>query len=160
MASSFSTAPLIPRDARLWPLAAPGYWLAIPLVAIAYASVAAVSLALAIPPGYASAVWPPAGIALAACLAFGWPIWPGILLGAAIANLGVIGTPVPVALAIGAGNAAEAVLAAALIHRYVGVRHRFERPASVWKFAAISFAAALVAATNGVATLAMVGQLP
>lgn len=160
MASTFSSGSFSPKDARLWPLAAPMYWAAIPLVAFAYASVAAISLALAIPPGYASAVWPPAGIALAACLAFGGPIWPGILLGAAIANLGVIGTPVPVALAIGAGNAAEAALAGMLIHRFVGIRHRFDRPAAVWKFAAIAFGSALVAATNGVATLALAGQLP
>jgi two-component system, NarL family, sensor histidine kinase FusK len=147
-------------DSRLWPLAAPVYWAAIPLVAFAYASVAAISLALAIPPGYASAVWPPAGIALAACLAFGGAIWPGILLGAAIANLGVIGTSVPVALAIGAGNAAEAALAGMLIQRFIGLRHRFEQPAAVWKFAVIAFGSALVAATNGVATLALAGQVP
>jgi len=155
-----NTASLTPDQSRLWPLAPPLYWAAIPLMALVYAGVAAVSLALAIPPGYASAVWPPAGIALAAWLAFGGRIWPGILLGAAIANLGVIGTPVPVALAIGAGNAAEAALAGFLIQRYVGVRHRFERPAAVWKFAAIAFAAALVAATGGVGTLALAGQVP
>ena len=62
-------------------------------------------------------------------------IWPGIMLGAAIANLGVIGTPVSVALAIGAGNAAEAIVAGLLIRRFVGIRHRFEQPAAVWKFA-------------------------
>jgi signal transduction histidine kinase len=146
MTPNFSSSFLAPHDSRLWPLAAPGYWAAIPLVAI--------------PPGYASAIWPPAGIALAACLAFGIQIWPGILLGAAIANLGVIGTTVPVALAIGAGNAAEAALAALLIQRLVGLRHRFERPAAVWKFAAIAFGSALVAATNGVATLALAGQVP
>jgi signal transduction histidine kinase len=160
MTPSFSSALLAPNDSRLWPLAAPLYWAAIPLVAIAYAGVAAISLALAIPPGYASAVWPPAGIALAACLAFGTQIWPGVLLGAAIANLGVIGTTVPVALAIGAGNAAEAALTAVLIQRFVGLRHRFERPAVVWKFAAIAFGCALLAATNGVATLALAGQVP
>jgi signal transduction histidine kinase len=161
MASTFfGTAPIGSGDARLWPLAAPGYWLVIPLVALAYASVAAVSLTLAIPPGYASAVWPPAGIALAAWLAFGGRVWPGILLGAAVANLGVMGTPLWVALAIGAGNAAEAAVAGILIRRFVRLRYRFDEAAAVWKFAAIAFGAALVAATNGVATLALAGQVP
>lgn len=160
MASNLSTDPRDLGDVRLWPLAAPAYWIAIPLVALAYSSVAAISLMLAIPPGYASAVWPPAGVALAAWLAFGPPIWPGIFLGAAIANLGVIGTPVTVALAIGAGNAAEAAVAGWLIGRLVELRHRFAQPAAVWRFASIAFVAALVAATNGVTTLALAGQVP
>ncbi len=160
MSATFDFASPAANDPRLWPLRAPAYWIAIPLVALAYSGVAAVSLMLAIPPGYASAVWPPAGIALAAWLAFGPRIWPGIMLGAAIANIGVIGTPVWVALAIGAGNAAEAVAAGLLIRRFVRLRYRFDEPAAVWKFAAIAFGAALVAASNGVATLAIAGQVP
>ena len=160
MASTIGSVPLASGDARLWRLADPAYLIAVPLVALAYAGAAAFSLMLAIPPGYASAIWPPAGIALAAWLAFGGRIWPGILLGAAIGNLGVIGTPLLVALAIGAGNAAEAAVAGVLIRRFVGLRHRFDAPSTVWKFAAIAFGAALVAATNGVATLALAGQVP
>src|SRR5258706_11580765 len=137
MALTFGSVPLAPRDARLWPLATPGYWLAIPLVALAYASTAAVSLLFAIPPGYASALWPPAGIALAAWLAFGPRVWPGILLGAALANLGVIGTTPTVAFAIGLGNTAEAAIAGFLLQRLVALRPRFERSAAVWAFAAI-----------------------
>jgi len=160
VASSIGPVPLASRQPCLWPFAQPAYWFAIPLVAVVYAGVAAVSLALAIPPGYASAVWPPAGIALFACVALGPRVWPGIMLGAAIANLGVVGTPVPVALAIGAGNAAEAVVAWLLIRGLLNLRHRFDTPAAVWSFAAIAFGAALVAATGGVATLALAGQIP
>ena len=57
------------------------------LVAAAYFVAARLSLALAIPPGYATAVWPPSGIALAAALLLGGRIWPGIWLGAALANV-------------------------------------------------------------------------
>lgn len=160
MTSTFGSTSPTSNDSRLWPLSAPAYWVAIPLVAIAYAGVAAISLALAIPPGYASAVWPPAGMALAAWLAFGGRIWPGVLLGAAIANFGIIGTPMSVALAIGAGNAAEAVVAGLLMQRFVGVRYRFDQPAAVWKFALIAFGASLIAATNGVATLALGNLVP
>jgi len=159
MASSFVSAGTL-HDPRLWPLAARGYWIAIPVVALAYAGVAAISLLLAIPPGYASAVWPPAGIALAAWLAFGSRIWPGILIGAAAANLGVIGTSPVVAMAIGAGNAAEAVVAGMLVQQFVGLRYRFETPGAVWRFAAIAFGAAMLAATNGVTTLSLAGQVP
>jgi signal transduction histidine kinase len=159
MASVLRRAPVSPDESYLWPLTGRAYWIAVPLVAVAYSSVAALSLLLAIPPGYASAVWPPAGIAVAAWLAFGARIWPGILIGAAIANLGVIGTPVPVALAIGAGNAAEAAVAGLLIRQFIQLRHRFDHPGAVWRFAAIAFFASLVAASNGVGTLALAGQL-
>lgn len=40
---------------------------------------------MAVPPGYASPLWPPAGIALAALLIWGRQLWPGVLLGG-IAN--------------------------------------------------------------------------
>lgn len=148
------------RDLRLWPIGAAAYLVAIPLVALAYAGAASISLALAIAPGYASAVWPPAGIALAAWLAFGPRIWPGILIGAALANLGVAGTPPATALAIGIGNTAEAAVAGTLLYRYGALRFRFESPGTVWLFAAVAFGAALVAATGGVATLALAGQVP
>jgi integral membrane sensor domain MASE1/DNA-binding CsgD family transcriptional regulator len=141
-------------------MAPSAYWIAIPAVALVYASIAAVCLALAIPPGYASAVWPPAGIALAAWLAFGPRIWPGIYLGAAIANIGVTGTPVLVALAIGAGNTLEAVVAGLLLQRLVASGHRFAAPADVWKFAAVAFATAMIAASAGVGTLVAAGVVP
>jgi integral membrane sensor domain MASE1 len=44
---------------------------------------------LAIPPGYATAVWPSAGIALAWLLIFGYHCWPGVLLGSFLINSGV-----------------------------------------------------------------------
>jgi integral membrane sensor domain MASE1 len=40
---------------------------------------------IAVPPGYASPLWPPAGIALTALLIWGRQLWPGVLVGA-IAN--------------------------------------------------------------------------
>lgn len=40
---------------------------------------------MAVPPGYASPLWPPAGIALSALLIWGRRLWPGVWLGA-IAN--------------------------------------------------------------------------
>src|SRR5258707_745946 len=44
---------------------------------------------LAIPPGFASAVQPVAGVSLAAVLVLGRGVWPGILLGSCVANLGL-----------------------------------------------------------------------
>ena len=50
-------------------------------MASAYAVIGRLSLLLAIPPGYATAIWPPAGLALAGVLTMGRRVWPGIFLG-------------------------------------------------------------------------------
>src|SRR5438552_4508822 len=102
------------------------------LLAAAYFVIAKLSLLTAIPPGYATSVWPPSGLALAAILLFGNRAWPGIWIGAAIANLTVDSSPVA-ALLIGSGNTLEALAAAALIRRFIGVPRRFERGEDVFK---------------------------
>src|SRR2546429_6637117 len=56
-------------------------------IAAAYYAVGRLGLLLAIPPGYATAVWPASGIALAGTLLFGYRVWPGILLGSFLINL-------------------------------------------------------------------------
>src|ERR1700704_6236918 len=63
-------------------------------------------------------VWPPSGLALAAVLLLGRGIWPGVFLGAFLANI-TTHEPFAVALAIAAGNTLEAVIAASLIQRYI-----------------------------------------
>ena len=90
------------------------------LLAALYFAVAKLSLLLAIPPGYATAVWPPSGLAVAAILLAGNRMWPGIWLGAALANLTVQASAVAAVL-IGTGNALEALVGAALIQRFIGV---------------------------------------
>jgi signal transduction histidine kinase/CheY-like chemotaxis protein len=65
---------------------------------------------------FATLVWPPTGISLAALLLFDGPLWPAIFLAAFLVNLQV-GAPFAVALAMGAGNTLEAVLGAWLIRR-------------------------------------------
>jgi len=55
-------------------------------IAIAYAVTGKLGLLLAIPPGYATAIWPPSGIALVALLVYGYRAWPGVLLGSFLVN--------------------------------------------------------------------------
>jgi len=52
-----------------------------------YYGLGRLALVLAIPPGYASAIWPPAGLALAGMLAFRYRVWPGIFVGHFLVNL-------------------------------------------------------------------------
>lgn len=56
------------------------------VLAIGYYLTGRLALLMAIPPGYATAVWPAAGIALAGLLRFGYRAWPGIVLGSFCIN--------------------------------------------------------------------------
>ena len=94
--------------------------------ALAYAVVGWLALLLAVPPGYASPLYPSAGIALAAVLTFGRIAVPGVLLGAFLVNvvlsasrgqLDAAALLLPVA--IGTGAALQSALGAALVRRFV-----------------------------------------
>jgi len=135
------------------------YWLWAVLLASVYYSAAKVSLLLAIPPGYATAVWPPSGIALAALLILGKRHWPGIWIGAASANL-TVASSVPAAAVIATGNALEALVGAALIGRLIGPANPFARGEDVVKFVAVAALCPLVAATTALLPLSLVHALP
>jgi signal transduction histidine kinase len=122
------------------------------LVGAAYLAAAKLTLAFAIPPGYATAVWPSSGIALAALLLLGWRAWPGVWVGAALANFS-IQYSAPLAAAIATGNTLEALACAVLVRRYVGAHGRFERGEHVVRFVAAVLASCAVAATVAVLSL-------
>src|SRR4029077_4363493 len=90
-----------------------GLWQVVFIAGI-YFVAARMSLALAIPPGYATPVWPPSGIALAAALLSGSRIWPGIWIGAALVNLTVEASFITAAL-VATGNSLEAIVGGTLI---------------------------------------------
>ena len=134
------------------------YALQLALLAGVYLVVAKLSLLLAIPPGYATAVWPPSGLGVAALLLFGNRMWPGVWLGAALANLMVHWSP-PAALLIGTGNALEALAGAALMRRYLGMPRLFRSGEDVFRFAAIAASASTLGATIGVASIALTAKM-
>ncbi|MBI1884493.1 MAG: MASE1 domain-containing protein [Chlamydiae bacterium] len=112
-----------------------GFWLdsmkrpiKIFLVALLYCAIAKLSLLLAIPPGYATAIWPAAGLALAGVLRCGYGIWPGIWLGSFLANLGTsldltsgatVLKSLELSLGIGLGASIQAMTGAFFIRRFV-----------------------------------------
>src|SRR5262245_42325932 len=124
------------------------------LLAALYFGAARVSLCLAIPPGYATPVWPPSGIALAAVVLLGHRVWPGVWLGAAAANFMIEAAPLA-ALVIATGNMLEALVGGAIIRRFIGVPQRFARGEDVVKFVATAALCAMIAATIGLAPLAL-----
>lgn len=128
-------------------------------LAAVYFTAAKLSLALAIPPGYATAVWPPSGIALAALLLLGRRAWPGIWLGAALANLTVSSSPLAAAV-IGTGNTLEALACAALIGRHGGDAASLDESWRVVRFVAYAALSSTIAATAAVTWLALAGAVP
>ena len=100
-----------------------------------------------------SLVWPPAGIAFAALVLLGNRYWPGVALGAFLANAA---TPIPLAaaLAIAAGNTIEGLLAASLLRRVAGSRPQLEEPRQTRALILLAApAGALAAALIGVTAL-------
>ena len=130
------------------------YAVEVALLAAAYFAAAKVALLYAIPPGYATPVWPSSGIALAALLLLGYRAWPGVWLGAALVNF-TVNASMPLALLIASGNTLEALVGAALVRRQVGIPYQFERSAEVVRFVAATVLAGAVAASVAIVPLAV-----
>jgi len=122
------------------------------LIAV-YVLVGKASLLLAFLHPSVTAVWPSTGIAVAACLLFGYGVWPGVLVGAFVVNQTTAGSPMTSA-AIAAGNTLEALLGAYLVNRCAGGRQAFWHAESVLRFAAlVAGLSTTVSATIGVTSL-------
>jgi PAS domain S-box-containing protein len=123
------------------------YLLSMVLLAAAYFGAARFGLSLASVHTNVSPVWAPTGIALAAVLLLGYRVWPGILLGAFLANFL---TPVPVAASglIAIGNTLEA-LAGAFLLRSIGFNFALSRARDVFKFVVVTVFCTMISATLG-----------
>src|SRR5881409_3273493 len=113
-------------------------------------------LSLAFLNASASPVWPPAGIALAVLLLFGYRIWPAIFVGAFLVNATTAGN-VATSLAIATGNTLEAVSGAWLVNRFADGTSVFDRPQGVFKFALAAVVSTIVSPIFGVTSLALGG---
>jgi len=135
-------------------------WCLAAATALAYALLGAVALALAGPPGYASPLYPSAGIALAAVLCHGRATLPGVLLGAFAVNAGLglvrgqggIGL-VALPLLIACGAALQAAAGALLVRRYVAQPLVLHKPHDILRFNLLGAASACV--SPSVATTAL-----
>jgi PAS domain S-box-containing protein len=125
---------------------------------VAYVVLAKSCLAFAIPPGNATAVWPGAGLAVAALLLLGCRTWPAVWIASAITNLTTSVSPA-VAVSIASGNTLEAFLACCLIQRFLSVDAPFSKVRDSILFVAVSIGSCAVAASVGTASLWMAGLL-
>src|SRR5258708_256097 len=129
------------------------------LLAAVYFAAAKVSLLVAIPPGYATAIWPPSGIALAALLLWGNRLWLGVGIGSFAANLTVEGAVLASAV-IATRSSLQAFFVASLIRRTLGVPRRFAQVREVLIFVGIAAAGAVIAPSVALLPLATIFPLP
>ena len=133
---------------------------ALQLVALvaAYYGAGRIGLSWAFLHDYASSLWPPTGIAIAALLLFGVRLWPAVFAGALLVNASLGSWPIAFFLAI--GNTLEAYVAARLVQRFAGGARAFYTPADSLRFVALAavFSTA-ISASVGVGTLWAAGKL-
>ncbi|HKP90266.1 MAG TPA: MASE1 domain-containing protein, partial [Thermoleophilaceae bacterium] len=135
-----------------------GYLTRVVLIAGAYFGAGKLGLTLAYAQGNVTAVWPPTGIALAALVVWGYRFWPGVALGALLANA-TTDVPALTTIGIATGNTLEALCGAYLLKR-VDFRPSLGRVRDV---AALVLGAAVlstaVAATIGNLSLLLGGEI-
>jgi PAS domain S-box-containing protein len=152
---------LLPRS--LFPAFVRGFAATLAMAAV-YFVAGRLALLLAIPPGYATAVWPAAGLALAGVLRYGYRLSGGVWLGSFFVNICTSFPPggsaaeilrsVAAAGGIAAGAALQASLGAFLIRRFAQRSLALDDGPNVVKFLTLGGpTACVVNAIVGVSTL-------
>jgi PAS domain S-box-containing protein len=125
-------------------------------LSLLYVGAGKLGLSLAFVHVSASAVWPPAGVALGALLLGGRGVWPAIALGAFIVNFTTTGDVLS-SIAIAGGNTLEALVGAVLVAR-VGGAAALRHASGVFAIAGLAIpVAAAIAASVGMASLWLSG---
>jgi serine phosphatase RsbU (regulator of sigma subunit)/anti-sigma regulatory factor (Ser/Thr protein kinase) len=127
-------------------------------IAATYYASGKLGLALAFETGSVTAVWPPTGIALAAVVLWGYRVWPGVALGALLANSWT-GIPIYAVAAISMGNTFEALAGAYLLRR-IGFRPSLERVRDVLALVGLAgVVSTTISATIGVGALLAASEI-
>lgn len=139
------------------------------LLAALYFLAGKLGLSLAEPPGYATVIWPPSGIALGMLLACGRGLAPGVFVGSFLLNVLVGHSPQDLpslrefglAAGIATGSTLQALVAHALIARWFGLPVRLRQTTDVLKLLVVALpVACMVSASIGVASLYGLAGLP
>ncbi|QID16732.1 EAL domain-containing protein [Nitrogeniibacter mangrovi] len=136
------------------------------LVALSYGVLGVLSLQMAIAPGYVAPLYPPAGIAVAAVLMFGYRALPAIFLGSFATNIvssltvglelgGLINASI-----VGLGACVQAVVARVLIERHATIEQSMSSGKGVIRLLLLGGpVACLVNATISVSSLVAFGVI-
>lgn len=145
-------------------------WLIDPAVlAVCYFIAGYIGLSLAVPPGYATVVWPASGVALAALLLRGPRVCAGVWIGSAAINIlhsfdGVTSVreailPLAIAATVGLGACLQALAGWAMFQR-LPTRIEGRDWRHLLRLSVALILPCLISATIGVATLVMAGAVP
>jgi signal transduction histidine kinase len=125
-------------------------------LAIAYYAAAKVGQTLRYT-GSVAAIWPPAGVGIAALYLWGTRWWPGVFVGELLVNgeLLVDETALPLGSLVGqqAGNMAEIIVGAVLLRRLIGPRAALDRAEQVGGMLVALGIATAISATVGTASM-------
>jgi len=140
------------------------------IFAIVYYVTGRLGLLLAVPPGYATAIWPPSGVILAGMLICGYRYWPGVLLGSFAVNLFTSFDPsnqstmilsATIAILIAAGASLQAIVSTWLIRRFLSIPNALENVRDIGLLLLLGGPlGCLIGATNGVMILALTETIP
>jgi PAS domain S-box-containing protein len=136
---------------------------------IAYFATGKLGIFLAVPPGYATAIFPPSGIALAGILLLGYRAWFSVLLGSFLLNLSIAASHAPIenyisvvmAFIIAVGATLQAILGAYLVKNFANFPNPLASERNVFKFIFYGgILSTLVNSTISVSTLVAMNQVP
>jgi MASE1 len=152
------------RD-RAPPSAARRRWLAYLLLALAYTATGKLALMLAPPPGYASPIFPPAGIAVAGMLIGGSVALPWIFFGSLLLNVWIGYSTdhrldevcFAAAIVIAAASVLQAAIGGSVLRRTVGYPARLDNGRELSSFLLLSPAFCLTSATLSLTGLLALG---
>jgi signal transduction histidine kinase len=134
--------------------------LSVALVALVYFGAALAGNALKLT-GNVDAVWPPAGVGIAAVYLGGLPLLPGVLIGDILADLLPGGSPLPITGLAGqtVGNMLEVAVAALLLRRLVKRGSPLDRLDGVGGLLIAVLAGTAISATVGPTSLFLSGAI-
>ena len=128
------------------------------LIFTAYLVTAGIGLSIRPVNTFATLIWPPSGIALAALMLYGRRYWPAVALAACAANV-MIGAPFLAALGIAAGNTLGPLLGSMVLKEYIGFVPPAVRLRDNLGIIGVAFAAPVLSASFGVASLWLTGVI-
>jgi integral membrane sensor domain MASE1 len=159
------------KDAHVWfdlfGVTARRHLLLYAAMPLAYIVIGRLSLLLAAPPGYATAIFLPAGIALTATFLAGAPALPGTFLGSFLLNLWIAHlvagqldlTQIAAALIIAAASMMQAAIGGIALRWTIGSPAAFDKPSDILAYFVVTRTFCLTSATISLGGLWALGVI-
>lgn len=138
-------------------------------LAAAYVITARLGLIFAVADGVVTAIWPPAGVAIAGLLLCGFRVWPGIWLGSLVANLlGLMNhdnqlhfwPDLPPAIITATGSLVAALSSVGLLLHFERDRNPLSTVNGVFRLVAIGLLGCVISASVGSVVLCLIAHSP